>query len=382
MPNRDLVVIGGSAGAVDALIRVVGDVPADLAATILVVVHVPADSTSRLPDILSRAGPLPAKHARDGDPLRLGEILVAPPDFHLVVRAGRVGVVRGPRENLHRPAVDPLFRSAAAEHGDRVVGVILSGALDDGAAGMRAVRQAGGVSVVQDPQDCIVPSMPNAALTMAGADEILSADSIGGELSRLLALPTRRREESNGDARIAKWETDMAEMSAEAMGAKDRPGDPSPFACPDCGGVLWEIEDDGRLRFRCRVGHAFSVRALMAAQDGGLEDSLWAALRALEEREALTRRLIDRTSDIGSGLMTTRLERRAAEAGRQAETLRRFLMTQSDPQATDPLSDVGHTPFDEVGAGVASGGRKHAAAAPADTRRRTRSNGGRRNRGE
>src|SRR5215210_1233231 len=149
MDNRDLVVVGGSAGAVDALIRLVGQVPADIPAAILVVVHFPANSTSRLPEILSRAGNLPGRHAVDGDPIRNGEIAVAPPDFHLTVDDGTMRVLRGPRENLHRPAVDPLFRSAALARGRGVVGVILSGALDDGATGLKTIRDSGGVGVVQ-----------------------------------------------------------------------------------------------------------------------------------------------------------------------------------------------------------------------------------------
>ena len=363
MDHRDLVVVGGSAGAVDALIRLVAEVPADLPAAVLIVVHFPADSTSRLPAILGRAGRLPARHATDNEEIRTGEIVVAPPDFHLTVSDGRMRVTRGPRENLHRPAVDPLFRSAALARGAGVVGVILSGALDDGATGLRTVREAGGVAVVQDPADAIVPSMPASARDLGGADHILPANEIGRRLPEFLEMSDAdRRRKTKQPSKTARWETAMTEMDPEAIKAEERPGKPSAFGCPDCGGVLWQIEEAGSAPFRCRVGHAFTLRTLMAAQDAGLEDSLWAGLRALEEREALTRRLIERSSGVGSDLMVDRLQRRADEASRQAEGLRRFLLEQTNAQETDPLGDEVETAFDSP---ARKGRRGQGAARPA-----------------
>jgi two-component system, chemotaxis family, protein-glutamate methylesterase/glutaminase len=186
VPNRDLVVVGASAGGVEALIRLVGELPPDFGAAVLVVLHLTPDASSNLPAILARAGRLPAAQARDGEPIRPGRIFVAPPDHHLLVRDGRVRLSRAPSENLHRPAVDVLFRSAAMNLDGRTVGVVLSGALDDGADGLRAIAMAGGLAIVQDPGDALVPSMPMSALEAGPVDHILPAHEIGRRLPALL----------------------------------------------------------------------------------------------------------------------------------------------------------------------------------------------------
>jgi two-component system chemotaxis response regulator CheB len=187
--NRDLVVVGASAGGVEALIRVVSELPSNFPAAILVVLHTPADAPSNLPAILGRAGPLRSAHARDDEPIEPGRILVAPPDRHLLVHDGRVRLSSGPFENLHRPAVDVLFRSAAINRDGCTVGVVLSGALDDGAAGLRTIALAGGLAVVQDPGDALFPSMPRSAIEAARVDHVLPADEIGRKLPELLGAP-------------------------------------------------------------------------------------------------------------------------------------------------------------------------------------------------
>ena len=314
MPDRDLVVVGASAGGVEALIRVVGGLPDDFKAAVLVVLHVTPDAASNLPAILTRAGRLPAAHARDGEPIRPGHILVAPPDRHLLVRNGHVRLSSGPSENLHRPAVDVLFRSAAVNHDGRTIGVVLSGALDDGADGLRTIAMAGGLTVVQDPADALIPSMPTNAMEAAHVDRVLPADEIGRQLPDLLHAPHRENTMDQATTQTLERELALTEMGA-ARRPETPPGSPSVFGCPDCGGVLWEIDEQGGLRFRCRVGHAYSARALLAAEDAGLEDALWAALRALEEQESLSRRMLERHFGSAAG---RRQAQRVVRARRQA----------------------------------------------------------------
>ncbi|HEV8164959.1 MAG TPA: chemotaxis protein CheB, partial [Actinomycetota bacterium] len=237
-----------------------------------------------LPDILTRHGPLPASHAKDGEPIEQRRIYVAPPDHHLLLRAGHVHLARGPRENGHRPAVDPLFRSAAWEYATRVAGVVLSGTLDDGTAGLLAIKSRGGVAIVQHPEEALYPGMPNNAIEHVEVDHVLPAAGIAGTLARLAREPVP--EPTDPVAAELKAEVELEGFSMEAIGGGN-PGRPSGFSWPDCNGVLWEIQEGGLVRFRCRVGHAWSPESLLTQQSEALEAALWAALRSLEERAAL-----------------------------------------------------------------------------------------------
>lgn len=318
--ERDLVVIGASAGGVEALIRLVAELPADLPAAVLVVLHVPSTSPSRLADILDRAGPLPARQAAESMKLEPGVILTAPPNHHLTVRDGRVRVGIGPRVNLHRPSVDVLFRSAAAERGSRTCGIVLSGALDDGTSGLRAIRQVGGITVVQDPADALVSSMPSSVLEVLTPDHVLAADVIGRRLPEILDESARLNE---GPA----MRSDVAHSPATATSPDERPpGVPSQFGCPDCGGVLWEVDDPTRLPFECRIGHAYSAQSLDDAQETRLEDALWAAVRTLEEQESLARHLLANPTLSGNERSRRRLERRGSQAHERADVVRGFLV--------------------------------------------------------
>jgi two-component system chemotaxis response regulator CheB len=334
MPDHDIVVVGASAGGVEALTNLVGSLPADLPASVFVVLHVPASGSSALPDILARHGPLPASHARDGEPIEQRRIYVAPPDHHVLLRRGHVHLARGPRENGHRPAVDPLFRSAAREHATRVVGVVLSGALDDGTAGLLAIKSRGGVAIVQYPEEALYPGMPNNAVEHVDVDHVLPAAAIAGVLARLAAEPAT---ESSGPAPDdMKVEVEVEGFTMEAL-ERGNPGRPSAFSCPDCNGVLWEIQDGGLVRFRCRVGHAWSPESLLTQQSEALEAALWVALRSLEERAALARRLAEPARRRGHRITATRFQEQAQEAQHAAGLVRRLLLDRDSFAAAWPL---------------------------------------------
>ena len=323
MATHDLIVIGASAGGVEAISAVVAQLPKDLQAAVLVVLHV-SRGRSVLPEILARAGPLPAAHPRDGDPLRYGQIFVAPPDHHLVIDRTSMRVVHGPSENGVRPAVDPLFRSAARHFGPRVIGVILTGALDDGTAGLAAIKQAGGIAVVQDPDDASSPSMPRSAAAYVKVDHLLPVRKIGALLVSLVREPARVNMREAGGEFLRPMEPDLAAMPL-AVAAGDRPGDVSVFSCPECHGTLWEEDQRGLLRFRCRVGHVYSADSMLAAQTDSVDRALWAALRSLEERAALTRKLAARARDRNHGRVADAFDDRASAAETHAAVVREVL---------------------------------------------------------
>lgn len=314
---RDILVIGGSAGAIEALRRLVGVLPADLPAAVFVVVHIPAEGPSLLAAILDAAGPLPAHLGVDGQPIEFGHIYVAPPDHHLLVKVGHVSTVRGPRENRHRPAVDPLFRSAARAYGSRVIAVVLSGSRDDGAAGLEVVRGAGGLAVIQDPADASVASMPRAALARAGADHCVPLSEMPPLLNRLV----RETGPTNG-------ETEMPHPDPVERGPQQYPGPPSGLTCPECNGSLWQGQGDAS--YRCRVGHAFSEDSLRAAQEEALEAALWTALRIVEERIALLERMLAREGEPRLPHLERIYDRELGDLRHQEDLLRGVLLQNSE----------------------------------------------------
>ncbi len=387
MTGRGLVLIGASAGGVEALVRAVGGLPRDLNAAVLVVLHVPGDSPSHLPAILARSGALPAEHATDDEAILPGAIRIAPPDHHLLIRGDRLRVVRGPRENLHRPAIDPLFRSAALERdGHDIVAVVLSGALDDGTAGAVAVHRAGGTVVIQEPTDAAVPSMPQSVAAVITPDLVLRAGEIGPAVEALVSNPERRRGRILDPQTRALMEAEIAitAMDREAVHDEDRPGTPSGFGCPDCQGALFEIDEGSVPRYRCRTGHAYSPQALIVAQDSALEEAMWSGLRALEEQAALAMRLMERLQPVGGERLQERLERRVTESRDRAERIRRFLLEASSAQdplgVTEELSIAAMSEREAARAGALAMSTASLAAQPAAQRgaasRETRGPGG------
>jgi len=316
---RDLVVVGASAGGVEALRKLVAGLPANLPAAVVVVLHIPAYSRSALASILGRAGPLPVAQASEDSVLVPGQILVAPPDRHVLVADGHVTLSRGPRENGHRPSIDVLFRSAARAAGSRVIGVVLSGTLDDGTAGLVAIRQRGGVSVVQDPDDAAYAGMPLSAVEGDSPDAVLPVEDIPVLLRRLVG--SRADQPARPVSELMDVTVDMATPREDALDAERR-GVPSAFACPDCHGVLFEIDEGQLRRFRCRVGHAWSANSLAAQQTAAVEGALWTALRALEEKATLADRMARSAEARGHAMTASTFAEQALEARDAAITLR------------------------------------------------------------
>ena len=320
--GRDIVVVGGSAGSIEAVTEVVRGLPSDFPGSLFVVVHFPGSVTSTLPRILSRAGPLPARHARDGEPVEPGRIYVAPPDCHLHLSDGHLRLTRGPKENGHRPAIDPLFRTAAHSYGPRVVGIVLSGNLNDGTAGLLTIKQQGGLAVVQTVETSLYQGMPRSAIDHVAVDHVLSPSEIPPLLAELALEHARRLEV------MAMSEDFPVEPQTDEFALVDRhkqAGIPSTMTCPECHGTLWEVKDSDLIRFRCRVGHAYSDEALLVHQSEQLEAALWTALRALEEHSALSRRLAARANSRGHSHSASAFTEQAMDAEHHASVIRNVL---------------------------------------------------------
>lgn len=329
-----IIVIGASAGGVEALRVVVAGLAADLPSAVAVVLHIPKGAPSALPAILDRCGPLPARTAEDGMPLRAGTISVAPADHHLLVGDRCFELSAGPSENGHRPAIDPLFYSAALAHGPGSIGVVLSGARDDGTAGLIAISKHGGQAVVQDPADALHPSMPTSALHHVPDALVRPAGELGKAISELArSLASRGRDDPNGDQRL-ETETRIAEM--DPITTPSLPdAHPSGLSCPTCHGVLYELDGQPAPRFRCRVGHAWSPQALQAEQEDVADHALWTALRTLEEKAEFNRRLAEDARRGGRSYSMAACLSRAARAEGDAAQVRQLLGRVSRSGADD-----------------------------------------------
>jgi two-component system chemotaxis response regulator CheB len=305
--NHDIIVIGGSTGGLEVLLNLASELPAHLPAALFVVLHRAPEASDLLPELLSQRGPLPARHPLHHERIEAGHIYVAPPDNQLLLRQGRVEVVRGARENGHRPAVDALFRSAAVAYGPRVIGVVLSGNQDCGTAGMMSIKARGGLSVVQSLESARAPEMPSSVLRSVDVDHIVQPAELAGLLTRLSAEPAGKARPPEGV---------VQQLEGSALGAR------SEVVCPLCQGVLTEAASGAFEHFRCHVGHTFSMQSLVREQGESLERALWAAVRVLEESAALSRRLGSReTSDLRS-----RFWEKASTQTEQAELIRQILL--------------------------------------------------------
>lgn len=327
-------VVGASAGGVEALRNLVAALPDDFPGVILVVLHLAPSGTSVLPQILRRAGRLDAVTAVDGTSLESGCIYVAPPDMHLLVDDGHLRLSHGPHVNGHRPAIDTLFRSAAEAYGAGAAGVVLSGVLDDGTAGLMAIKRAGGMTFVQDPGEALYDAMPRSAIELVHPDAVATAHDLGAALAAVASDPP------DDPQPLASNAAATPDVVAIDRGASDRPqpGEPSGLTCPHCNGAIWESVEDGRLHLRCRIGHEFGSASFLAAQGERVERALWTSLRALEERAALHRRMAARQRERGNPRLAERWSLRADAAVEQALVVRGL------------LDELERLPVDEEGA--------------------------------
>jgi two-component system chemotaxis response regulator CheB len=277
-----VVVIGASAGGLDAVRVLVSGIPATFPSAICIVIHISPESPSVLAEILSRATPLRVSQACDRQRLEAGHVYVAPPDRHLIIEPGRLRVTKGPREHRFRPAIDPMFRSAAQVFGPNAIGIVLTGNLDDGAAGLWTIKKLGGTAIVQDPSEAMFSSMPLQALTNVNVDHVVPLAQIPKllvELTSGMSVEAERR----SVPRHIEVEVNIAKEQNPRDAGLEQIGKPSPYACPECHGVLLEINDDGRIRLRCHTGHAYSLESLLAAINEAIENSMSAAMRSIEE---------------------------------------------------------------------------------------------------
>jgi two-component system, chemotaxis family, protein-glutamate methylesterase/glutaminase len=320
--GRDIVVVGASAGGVEALSRLMQLLPEDLPASIFVVLHMAAESTSVLPAILDRAGPLVRGTVEDGSPIEHGRVYVAPPGQHMLLDRGRIRLGRGPREHGHRPAIDPLFRTAAASYGPRTVGVLLSGALDDGVAGLAGLKRRGGIALVQNPTEAMFSGMPEAAIRKVHVDGVLPIVELAPELVRLATSPIPSRPEAHETRDDPEGGAARLERGA---GGQETPG--LRLTCPECGAALTEHEDaDAIVSFTCDVGHTFSEESLIPQQSNALESALWAAVRVLNERTQLLSSVAKRVRAGGDADAADRYEAQARESVARARVVRRAVL--------------------------------------------------------
>jgi two-component system chemotaxis response regulator CheB len=311
------VVIGGSAGSIEPLRKIVQKLELQRDLVILVVIHTMADAPSVLPRLLQNAGAWDASHAVDGEPLTYGHIFVAPPDHHLTIENRRLRVTRGAKENSHRPAIDPLFRTAAKAFGAGTMGVLLSGMGSDGSAGLLAIQLAGGRTIIQDPDEALFPVMLRKAVSLLEPDAVLPTGLISGAITAFM---------TEADPRPPDRKTPLDNSQLPPEGDIESSGrQPSPYSCPECGGVLWEEDSNQLLGYRCRVGHVYSYDALLEEQTESIERALWMGLRALEEKQSLLERLARHSRDRNLNRSAERFEAAAAELEEPSSTFRKLL---------------------------------------------------------
>jgi two-component system chemotaxis response regulator CheB len=336
MPSkgRDVIVIGTSAGGLEALDQLIGELPMDLPASIVIVQHMdPGDSGEPLLRRLGRYQAFHPKLAEHGERLKPKHIYIAPPDNHLLIKKGKMLVTKGAAENRHRPGIDPLFRSAAVAHGSRVIGVVLTGMMDDGTAGLIAVKRCGGVTVVQDPRDAAYSGMPLSALDNANVDYCVAIAEMGPLLTMLVSKPHGQSKAVPDDIRT---EAAIAQRVLSDISQVNGLGEQVPYNCPGCGGVLWKIDGPDEKRYRCHTGHSYSGLSLLASQSEKIEEMLWISLRMFEERKNL---LTSMATDSATATLRSKNRRHAKETQGYIDRIRAMLL---DPRSDNPEDTLTH----------------------------------------
>jgi len=332
MTSFPVVVIGGSAGALEPLREIIHRLPSDFPAAVLVVIHLSPDYPSRLPDILRSTSVLPVEHAPQHGPLLPGHIYVAPPDHHLLVGKTEVSLSLGPKENRSRPSIDVLFRSAAYTHGSQVIGVLLSGMLDDGTSGLWTIKQLGGHAVIQHPEEALYPSMPMTAAQQIDVDAIEPVRDIVTRLEYLLHLPTfgqQPRAMDNAEWQRLTLEVGIAQQDSAFEGGILNEGEFSAFTCPECHGVLVKLKEGGRVRFRCHTGHAYSAEALLSDLRTSVEMNVWNTVRVVEEEVMLLEHLAKHADEAELGQHASRYRDALQAAMARLEGLRTLALGSS-----------------------------------------------------
>jgi two-component system chemotaxis response regulator CheB len=322
MGQRDIIAIGGSLGAVQEVRRLCSALPADLAATMCIVVHIGARGNNLLAEVFNARAPITVRTARDGDRLQRGFAYVAPADHHLLVLDDVIRLGRGPRENMARPAIDPLLRSVGISYGPRAVGVVLTGLLNDGAAGLADMKRCGSVTVVQNPADAEAPDMPYGALRASDVDYRAPLADMPALLMRLIAEEAVPTPEVPDDVRL---EVEIALGRPSDAATMIKLADPVPMSCPSCGGVLSQIRHWPPLRFRCQIGHAYTADILAEQTEGSVDEALRTALRIIEERVVLIIKMMEDARRSGLNAAAQSYEERARECQAQAEVLRKAI---------------------------------------------------------
>ena len=328
MTHRDIIVIGGSSGSTVPLRPILNALPTDLPAAVFIVVHIPARSLGLLATVTAAAAHLPGHPAADGMTVSPGNIYLGVPDAHLILKDGRIRLGHGPRENMARPSIDPLFRSAAVAYGSRVIGVLLSGLLNDGTAGLEAIKRCGGLALVQDPADAVADEMPRSALAALEVDLTLSATRIGDVLSDLVRDHAGPPRPVPPEIRL---EVDIAAGARVDSDVIRRLAEPAAISCPQCGGVLSTMQGAKPLRFRCQVGHAFTAEVVAKEQENAVDEALRVALRIVDERAELVRRMAEDGRRAGRTALAEMYEARAAEYRAHAETIRKAVLLSLPP---------------------------------------------------
>lgn len=323
-----------SAGGLDVLRDIVAAIPSDFPAAIAVVMHTSAESPGVLRHILAKVTRLPCVSPTRLEWLRPGTIYVAPPDHHMLVIPGHICVSKGPKENRFRPAIDPLFRSAAQVYGPNAVGVIMSGSLDDGVAGLWAIKRRGGVAIVQDPDEALFPALPRNALAyVTDVDHVVPSMQIPELLVQLTGQP--ERDVPSEIPEDIKIELSIAKQEDPIQAGVGRLGKPSVLSCPECHGVLLQLKEAGHIRFRCHTGHAYSMGSLLTEVRCGIETQLWNAIRAMQEGDMLMRAMAEHIQDMHMSIDCVTLMERAAELQGQIATLRQMVTSGAEPVEVD-----------------------------------------------
>ena len=317
-PRLDVIAIGGSAGSHAVLKQVLHELTPELPATVLISTHVPAHGSSRLAEVLQATSSIPVTQAVDGQPVEYGHVYIAAPDRHLLMIDGVLRLGVGPRENMVRPSIDPLFRSAALSCGSSVIGVVLSGMLNDGAAGLNAIKSVGGTTIVQHPLDAEADDMPLAALNATDVDHVVQGAYLAGLLGELAGSVAPPRRAPTEELRL---EVEIAAGGHVGSDTLMRFARPSTLTCPDCHGVLSEVQGSRPLRYRCQIGHAYTAEAV-ASHTHEVDEAVRVALRVMEERVTLVERMALDARQTGRSAVAELYEMRALEYRRYAVTLR------------------------------------------------------------